>query len=318
MKPSWGKTIGVFFLCWVLAFLGCVFTSIIAGHYQGFSGYSRGGLSVLVVGIICAAIYRSSGKAAGVVIGSIVTGIIVGLLAVLIATQMVAGHSVDTSHQSNSPGKTVANSSAESGSPKPSEDYAKTSIEDPASLTNSPLAKRAVKSGRSAEKWNERNNPVDIGFKRITFGGLLAGPAVAPKDREGWGSYNGSDGRQTWGSPNLGDDATFTDLHETLYVALAEMLDNPEQAREVISNPNVLTTTKEVNHRVIDYVEMFDTFKVDGKQYKYRIHFIVDNNTHSQEQSPSLHEIEICNYDVHQYGEPIGRMQDLDWPVFYS
>ena len=299
MKPSWGKTIGVFFLCWTLAFLSCVLVSMFAGHSQGFSSYSTGGVSVLVAGFVCAAVYRSSGKAAGVAIGSIAFGAFVGLLAVFLASLMFVGQTVSAG-QPNHSGKTTASTTMKSGSEsdvsKPSsEDYIETSIEDPAALIDSPLAKSYVAAGRDAERWNTGSVSDEIAYKRITFGQCT-----------NW----------EWSCPAPEDEMTFTDLSEILYVALAEMLDDPERARELINNPNVSVVEKEVSGKLVDYIYVWDTFETDGKQYIFKIMIIADADTRSQKHS--YHTVDINNHFFHVYGEPFGRLQDLGWSVFYS
>ena len=157
MKPSWGKTIGVFFLCWMLAFLGCVFVSMFAGLSQGLSGYSRGGLSVFVVGIVCAAIYRSNGKVAGVAIGSIVVGAFIGLLAVFIATQILANQAASTDQPINSR-PTVANTNPA----MQSTDYLDYCTTDE--------ARAVLEGGHGDQNWN-RLDPV---LQRISFGCAMA------------------------------------------------------------------------------------------------------------------------------------------------
>lgn len=87
-KPSWGKTIGVFCLCYACAIAGAVFMSatIISGY--GYSGYSYGGLGSLATGIIGAAIYRSKRAVFAVALGSLAVGVFLGWLAVQIALSM--------------------------------------------------------------------------------------------------------------------------------------------------------------------------------------------------------------------------------------
>ena len=87
-KPGAGATIGVFFLCWVVAFICCVFTSMIAGGAYGFTGYSNGGLSMLIVGICCAVYYHSSGKAPRALGAATIAGVVIGFLAVQLTLAM--------------------------------------------------------------------------------------------------------------------------------------------------------------------------------------------------------------------------------------
>ena len=89
-KPSWGKTIGAFFLCGCLAIAACIITSSMLVSSMGFSGYSNGGLLSTVTGVACAAYYRSTGKLAGPVVVSIIVGVALGFLAVQIALSMSA------------------------------------------------------------------------------------------------------------------------------------------------------------------------------------------------------------------------------------
>ena len=84
-KPGWGKTIGVFFLCACLAITACVFTSASLVSNMGYSGYSNGGIMSTVIGIACAAYYRSTGKLAGPAIVAVIVGIALGFLAVQLA-----------------------------------------------------------------------------------------------------------------------------------------------------------------------------------------------------------------------------------------
>lgn len=84
-RPSWGKTVGVFFLCTALALAGAAWTSGMVVSGYGYSGYSTGGLLTYVTGGICAAVYRSTGKIAGVAVASLLVGIALGYFAVQMA-----------------------------------------------------------------------------------------------------------------------------------------------------------------------------------------------------------------------------------------
>ena len=88
-KPGWGKTIGVFFLCGCLAVGCCIVVSATMVSQMGFSGYSNGGIMSTVVGIGCAAYYRSTGKMAPAVIVALVLGAVIGFLAVYLGMRMV-------------------------------------------------------------------------------------------------------------------------------------------------------------------------------------------------------------------------------------
>ena len=182
MKPSWGKTIGVFFLCWTLAFLGCVFTSMLAGYSQGFSGYSTGGLSVSLAGLVCAAIYRSNGKVGGVAIGSIAFGIIVGLLVVFIATQTATGQGVSSGRTNNS-GCTAPNIISNSNSSAKSSAAPPPTIEpsippsadagmytDPASYLETEEAKEIVESKSRSESMVKYRTVMPEPFTQLSFG----------------------------------------------------------------------------------------------------------------------------------------------------
>ena len=87
-KPGAGATIGVFFLCWFFAFICCVVTSMIVGGSYGFTGYSNGGLSMLIVGICCAVYYHASGKTSRALGAAAIAGIVVGFIAVQVAASM--------------------------------------------------------------------------------------------------------------------------------------------------------------------------------------------------------------------------------------
>ena len=84
-KPSWGKTIGAFFLCGCLAVGACILTSAAIVNGMGYSGYSNGGLLGSLTGVACAAYYRSTGKLAGPAITAVIVGIALGALAVQLA-----------------------------------------------------------------------------------------------------------------------------------------------------------------------------------------------------------------------------------------
>ena len=157
MKPSWGKTIGVFFLCWTLGFTSCALVSLIVGYSMGLFGYSTGGLSVFVVGIICAAIYRSRGKVAGVAFGSIAFGVIVGLLVVFIATQILANLAASIDEPTNS-GPTVASTNPA----MQSTDYLDYCTTDE--------ARAVLEGGHGDQNW-DRLDPV---LQRISFGCAMA------------------------------------------------------------------------------------------------------------------------------------------------
>lgn len=87
-KPGAGATIGVFFLCWVIAFICCVIVSMISGRAYGFTGYSNGGLSMLIVAICCSVYYHSSGNASRAIGASAIAGVVVGFIAVQMAVAM--------------------------------------------------------------------------------------------------------------------------------------------------------------------------------------------------------------------------------------
>ena len=80
-QPSWGATIGMFFGCWILAFIACVFVSMLVVSTSGAVGYSRGGLSMLVVALISAAYYRSTSKGSAAATGALVAGAVIGVVA---------------------------------------------------------------------------------------------------------------------------------------------------------------------------------------------------------------------------------------------
>jgi len=84
-KPSWGKTIGVFFLCGCFAVGACIITSAMLVSNMGYSGYSNGGIMGTITGIACAAYYRSTGNLAGPIIAAIVAGVVLGFVAVQLA-----------------------------------------------------------------------------------------------------------------------------------------------------------------------------------------------------------------------------------------
>lgn len=81
-KPGWGATIGVFFLCGMLTIAACVMVSAAMVSQMGYSGYSSGGLMSTVVGIGCAAYYRSTGKMAPAIFAALLLGVGIGFLAV--------------------------------------------------------------------------------------------------------------------------------------------------------------------------------------------------------------------------------------------
>lgn len=87
--PSWGKTVGIFFACWVIAFICCVLTSYFFAQSSGMTGYSNGGLSMIVVGAISAAYYRSSGNGIAAVFYSGVAGAVIGFLAVYMSVSLM-------------------------------------------------------------------------------------------------------------------------------------------------------------------------------------------------------------------------------------
>ena len=84
-KPGWGKTIGVFFLCGMLAIGTCFIVSGALVSGMGYSGYSTGGIMGTLTGVLCAAYYRSTGKLAGPVIVSVIAGAVIGYAAVQLA-----------------------------------------------------------------------------------------------------------------------------------------------------------------------------------------------------------------------------------------
>ena len=87
-KPGAGATISVFFLCWVLAFICCVIVSMFVGRSYGFMGYSNGGLSMPIVGVLCAVYYHSSGKIPPAAIAAAIAGAVIGFIAVQMAASM--------------------------------------------------------------------------------------------------------------------------------------------------------------------------------------------------------------------------------------
>ena len=89
-KPSWGKTIGMFFACGALAITACAIVSGAMVSQMGYSGYSNGGLMSTVTAVGCAAYYRSTGKAGPALGAAAVIGVVLGFLAVQMARQ-VAG-----------------------------------------------------------------------------------------------------------------------------------------------------------------------------------------------------------------------------------
>lgn len=84
-KPGWGKTIGVFFLCGMLAVGTCIIVSMTIVNGMGYSGYSNGGIMGTLTGVLCAAYYRSTGKLAGPIIVSVIAGAVIGYAAVRLA-----------------------------------------------------------------------------------------------------------------------------------------------------------------------------------------------------------------------------------------
>lgn len=86
-KPSWGKTIGMFFACGMVAIAACIIVSATMVSQMGYSGYSNGGLMSTVTAVGCAAYYRSTGKVGLALGAAAVIGVVLGFLAVQMAKQ---------------------------------------------------------------------------------------------------------------------------------------------------------------------------------------------------------------------------------------
>ena len=88
-KPSWGATIGVFFLCWFAGAFCSGIASMVFANANGLAGYSIGGILTLALAIAGAVYYRSTSKIGGAVVIAVIGGCVIGVLSVMIAMSMM-------------------------------------------------------------------------------------------------------------------------------------------------------------------------------------------------------------------------------------
>ena len=74
-KPSWGKTVGVYFGSLLII---------------GFAGYSVGGILSWLAALLSASYYRSTGKAGSAAGIAFVVGIVIGIIVVAVGPTAIA------------------------------------------------------------------------------------------------------------------------------------------------------------------------------------------------------------------------------------
>ncbi len=82
-NPSWGKTIGVFFLCLLATGFACAIVALALSYSIGQGGYGVGGILSWICAFICASIYRSNGNVGRAIAIAVVVGVVLGAVTAL-------------------------------------------------------------------------------------------------------------------------------------------------------------------------------------------------------------------------------------------
>lgn len=87
-QPSWGATIGVYFLCLLVMGVTTAVSSLMISYGVGQGGYGVGGILSWLCSLACAAYYRSTGKVGTAVLIAVSIGVVLGAITAFAAPQL--------------------------------------------------------------------------------------------------------------------------------------------------------------------------------------------------------------------------------------